>query len=190
MEIERIQLKGERYYLKTLLPEDVSDKYVSWLNDPEVNRFLEVRFTVSNIENTRQWVSNFDNDNNYLFGIYTMDGDEHIGTITLHINPIHKTAEWGYLIGEKEYWGKGASIEAISLLFDYAFDELGIRKICGGAYINNIFSIINFKKLGLKQEGIRKKHCIFGDKYVDGVLYAVFKEDWEARRKAKLKKEE
>ena len=190
MQMERIELRGERYYLKTLLPEDVSDKYVSWLNDSEVNRFLEVRFTESNIENTKQWVSNFDNYNKFLTGIYTIDGDEHIGTITLQINHIHKTAEWGYLIGEKQYWGKGASIEAITLLFDYAFDELGIRKISGGAYINNVLSIINFKKLGFKQEGLRKKHCKLGDEYVDGVLYSVFKEDWDARRKTMHKKED
>lgn len=174
---------GKRYYLKTLLPEDVTDRYVNWLNDPEVNRYLEVRFTKSTFESTKEFVSSFDNESKYIFGIYSLDSNQHIGNIALYINSYHNTASYGYLIGEKEYWGKGAAIEAITLMLDFAFKKLNIRKVWGGAYLSNVYSIFNFKKLGFVQEGRLRQHNIDEGKLCDGLIFGILKEEWLSRAK-------
>ncbi len=178
-----LKLIGEKYYLKTLLPEDVTDKYVSWLNDPEINRFLEVRFIKSTLENTREFIGSFDNNNKYIFGIHSLNNDMHVGNITLYKNTQHNTACFGYLIGEKEYWGRGAALEAITLLLDFAFEKLNIRKVWGGAYLKNIPSIFNFKRLGFLQEARLRKQCLDEDKYYDTLMFGIFKEEWETRGK-------
>ena len=184
----KIELRGEDFYIKTLLAEDVTEKYVGWLNDPEVNQFLEVRFSKSTIESVKEWVSQFDIENKYLFGIYTILEDNHIGNITLYVNKDHQTAVKGYLIGEKQYWGKGAAEEANSLLIQYAFKVLKLRKINGSCYINNIGAIWNYKRLSYKKEGHKKKQVLFKDCFIDVVDYAIFPEDWYAHCKKRGKK--
>jgi RimJ/RimL family protein N-acetyltransferase len=185
-EIEKIELRGQRYYLKTLLPEDVSDQYLNWLHDPEVTQFLEVRLTTHSLESLCEWVAHFDSKRKYLFGIYTVERDEHIGTATLYdIDRYHGTANYGYMVGEKRFWGKGVIVEIVSLLFDFAFVRVGVRKITTGAYAEHIASIINYKKLGLKQEAHLKAHLRLEERFVDQVIFSIFKEEWEDKRRSK-----
>jgi RimJ/RimL family protein N-acetyltransferase len=183
IEIEKIELRGQNYYLRTFRPEDVSQRYLNWLHDTEVTRFLEVRLSTHTLESLREWVSDFDSKRKFLFGIYTIEDDAHIGTATLYdIHSYHGTANYGYLVGEKQFWGKGVVVEIVSLLFDFAFGQLGVRKITTGSYINNIASVVNYKKLGLKQEACLKGHLRLEERYVDQVLFSIFKEEWEEYR--------
>ena len=38
-------IRGERVILSQYYEKDVSEEYLSWLSDKEINRFLEARFT-------------------------------------------------------------------------------------------------------------------------------------------------
>ena len=176
--MDKIKLIGKNYYLENLQIDDVTERYVNWLNDPEVNRFLEVRFIKSTLENTRNYVETFDNKSRFLFGIYTMHDNQHIGNMALHINKNHNTADFGYLIGEKDYWGKSASKEAIILLLDYSFNTLNIRKVWGGSYAENIRSIPNFKKLGFVQEARLREDNFDGEKITDGLRFSILQREW------------
>ena len=145
--MDKIKLYGKRYFLETLLHEDVTERYVQWVNDHEVNRFLEVRFSKLDKESTKNYVKSFDNKTRFLFGIYTCKENIHIGNASLNINASHNIAEFGYFVGDKRYWGENAALEACYLLFEFGFNRLGLRKIWGGAYLTNINSIFNHKKI-------------------------------------------
>lgn len=108
--------------------------------------------------------------------------NQHIGNVTLYINVHHNTACFGYLIGEKEYWGKGAAIEAIRLLLDCAFNELKIRRVWGGAYLKNVKSIFNLKRLGFTQKGRLRKHQVDRNEYCDTLLFGMLREEWLTNR--------
>jgi len=115
------RLSGEKIYLQILKEQAVTPTYLGWLNDPEITKFLEVRHTPQTMEGLCQWVAQFDQKQRYLFGIFEAESEEHIGTATLYdMNTIHRTAHYGYLIGNKEYWGGGVALEALTLLFDFA----------------------------------------------------------------------
>lgn len=146
--------------------EDVSDNYVSWLNDPEVNRFLESRFQRQDIESVKKFVAICDSSQDtFLFGIRSKAlGGMHVGNIK--IGPIdnhHGLAEIGLLIGERAVWGKGVGTDSIKLVTQFAFNELGIRKITAGCYQSNFGSKRAFEKAGFKVEGIRERHFILND---------------------------
>jgi len=178
-----VTLDGQRYRLHTLLPDDVTARYVSWLRDPEVTRFLEVRLNAPTLEGVREWVAGFDHARRYLFGIYARDSGQHLGTVTLYDwHPYHGTAYYGYMLGEREYWGRGVMTEVLTLLFDFAFDTLGVRKLNAGAYVENIASIVNFQKMGLHPEGVLRQQLRLDDRYVDEVLYGIDREQWAAHK--------
>ena len=105
MEFNNI-IEGERIFLRRLTEEDASEDYVRWMNDPEINQYLESRFYTQTIESTKAFIRSVTNDNNYQFGIFDKATGRHIGNIKLGgINFHDKSADIGFLIGEKSFWG-------------------------------------------------------------------------------------
>lgn len=154
----RIQspLVGKRLSLRCLDPSDASHNYLEWLQDPLVNKYLEVRFNPpANVIDLEGFiVSNNKSDDTLLLGIFLLDENRHIGTIKLGpINPYHERANIGLLIGDKNEWGKGYATEAILLFREYAFNTLNLKKLCAGFYSGNEGSRHAFHKAGFIEEG-------------------------------------
>lgn len=167
-------LQGERIFLRRLTEDDASEDYVNWMNDPEINQYLESRFYTQTIESTKAFIRSVTNDNNYQFGIFVKGTGKHIGNIKIGcINHHHKYADIGFLIGEKAYWGKGIATEAIKLATDFAFNTLGLHKLWGGAYSPNLGSIKAFMKNGYQQEGIKRSQYLCHGEYVDDIMYGI-----------------
>ncbi|SFT90692.1 Protein N-acetyltransferase, RimJ/RimL family [Pseudoalteromonas sp. DSM 26666] len=162
-------------YLNSLTLEDVSLKYLSWLNNPQVNQFLETRFETQSIESISDYIQKSLNTNNeYLFAIRTIEGNEHIGNIKLGpINNNHKIGDISLFIGDTNFWGKGVAVEAINTITKFAFEQLDLYKISAGAYAENTASTKAFIKAGYKKDGIRKNHFLFQDKYSDLVYVSI-----------------
>lgn len=167
-----IEVKGEHILLRRLTEEDVSDDYVSWMNDTEINQYLESRFFKQTIESTKAFIRSVTNDNNYQFGIFLNESGKHIGNIKIgSINHYHRYADIGFLIGDKSYWGRGIATEAVRLATDFAFNTLKLHKLWGGAYSPNIGSIKAFLKNGYQQEGVKKNQYLCRGQYVDDILF-------------------
>jgi RimJ/RimL family protein N-acetyltransferase len=161
-----------RIELFLLTPGGVTQYYVSWLNDPEINQFLESRFTVHTIQTTRDFVETIlASPNNLFLGIRDRALGRHVGNIKL--GPIdwhHETAEVGILIGDREAWGKGIASATISMATAIARSRLSLRKLTAGCYVSNVGSRRAFEKAGFVVEGIRKEQCLLNGKPEDVVL--------------------
>lgn len=165
-------LYGERIYLRRLTEDDATEDYVRWMNDPEINQFLESRFYTHTIESTKAFIRSVTNDNNYQFGIFIKENNKHIGNIKIgSINNYHKFADIGFLIGEKNYWGKGIATEAIGLATDFAFNTLRLHKLWGGLYSPNVGSLKAFQKNGYEQEGVKKSQYLLNGVYYDDIMF-------------------
>jgi RimJ/RimL family protein N-acetyltransferase len=170
MEIPTLQ--GEQIFLRRLTEDDATQDYVDWMNDPEVNQYLESRFYTQTVESTKAFIRSVTNDNNYQFGIFEKETGKHIGNIKVgSINHYHKYADVGFLIGDKSYWGRGIATEAIYLVSEFAFKTLKLHKLWGGAYSPNIGSMKAFLKNGYQQEGAKKNQYLCHGEYVDDVLF-------------------
>lgn len=62
------------------------------------------------------------------------------------------TAEVGILLGEKETWGQGYGPEALRLLLDYAYRDLGLRQISLCVHTTNARAIRAYEKVGFAAE--------------------------------------
>jgi [ribosomal protein S5]-alanine N-acetyltransferase len=158
--------------LKILTPDDVGNKYVSWMNDAEVLQYMESRGKAYTLGELQDYVRTMnDGSNNFMFGIYLKENDEHIGNIKIgNINHMHKFGDIGLIIGNKKVWGKGYALEAINLATGYAFNELKLNKIIAGIYANNIGSIRVFKKAGYQEAGTYKEQRLYDGVYVDEIM--------------------
>ncbi|KTD24310.1 putative N-acetyltransferase [Legionella lansingensis] len=136
---------------------DVTTSYVNWLNDPEINRYLESRFASHTLKSTQQFVSDCKaREHTLLLGIRCIELENmHVGNIKLEINRWHGLGEVGIMIGEKKAQGKGIATHAIKLLSIIARDELKLRKLTAGCYASNKASERAFVKAGFTVEGQR-----------------------------------
>src|SRR6266540_1825623 len=181
----RTRLEGPHFRLVPFDESMIDDRYLSWLVDPEVIRFLEVRHQPQTRETATAFVRSFDGPaEKYMWSIVPKDSDAHIGTCTLyHINRNHGSAEIGLLIGDRNYWGKGASEEAIGLLADHAFDTLGLHRLTGGSSAKNRGMNFTYRKIGFTLEGrMREAQRIRPGEYVDGYRWGLLADEWRARR--------
>jgi len=165
------KLKGEKIYLRAVYASDARPEYVRWLNDKEVNQFLESRFKRYSLGKLRQYILTASKDRDTLFlAIIRNEDNKHVGNIKL--GPIdwnHKVGEIGIMIGDKASWGKGYATASINLLAAYAFEVLRLHKLTAGVYENNIGSYKAFKKCGFFEEGKLIKHYLYEGKYIDGI---------------------
>jgi ribosomal-protein-alanine N-acetyltransferase len=158
--------------LFVLMPDHVSDAYVAWLNDPEVNRFLESRFDTHTIESTRSFVAAMHaSPDNLMLGIRSTALGRHVGNIKLGpISRRHGTGEVGILIGDRAAWGRGIATQAIAALSDIARTRLGLRKVTAGCYATNVGSQRAFEKAGYAVEGCRKAQYLLDGQPEDLVV--------------------
>ncbi|MEW6055166.1 MAG: GNAT family protein [Bdellovibrionota bacterium] len=162
-------LKGKRIYLREVKLTDVNDRYVSWLNDSEVTRYLEVRFHPQNLDTIAGFVAKMrESENEFLYAICLSSNDQHIGNIKLGpVNAHHRSADVSLFIGEKKCWGQGYAAEAIGLVTRFAFRELGLNKLRAGCYAGNEGSARAFERVGYRREGLLRGQVLCDGKETD-----------------------
>ena len=171
---ESLLLENDHIDLRPLTPKDITDEYVNGLNAPEVNRYLvDVRQCVQTWELVEKYVIlNLENPSSILFGIFIKNGQESfIGTIRVHeIDYFHYSATIGICIFDKRVWKKGYALQALHLVKDYLFEELGLHYLEAGVYANNINSINLFTRSGFI-EWFRVKDIF---RFIDGFEEAIY----------------
>lgn len=169
---------GDRVYLRTLEQSDITEEYRGWLNDYEVTHYLEVgRFPVS-IDEMRRWLEGFGDGNTaYALAIIDKPEDIHIGNVTLFdIDWTNLTGEVGIMIGRKDYWRKGYGTEALRLTLEYAFQNLGLRKVLGSPVADRGTSME--ERVGYKVEGVLRQHVFIDGEYRDVIRLGAYRDDF------------
>ena len=83
------------------------------------------------------------------------------------------------MIGDKSEWRRGYASEAMRLRTDYAFMELGLRKVWTGVWLPNAGSRRALEKAGYRQCGLMRRHVFVDGQWHDVWLAEVLREDWE-----------
>ncbi|WAS04151.1 GNAT family protein [Gloeomargaritales cyanobacterium VI4D9] len=158
------KIETERLIFTPLTLNDVSNTYLEWLLDPEVNRYLEVRHYKHTIKSLYQYVENINsNCNNHFFKIIMKSTEEHIGNIKVSVED-YQVGDIGIMIGAKNYWGKGIGSESINAITNWAFNNLKLKKMKAGCYEQNLASLRAFLKCGYVVEGFLQSHVVIDGK--------------------------
>lgn len=150
----------------------ITKKYISWLNNKKLMQYSDRRHTLHNKKSCENYFNSFKGTQNRFFAIIDKKNKEHVGNITAIIDNKNNTADIGILVGEVN---QGYGLAAWNEMMKYLFSK-NIRKITGGAMINNKAMIKIFKKSKMKFEYIKKKQYLY--KYnmpVDFIGYYKFK---------------
>lgn len=171
-------LVGEHTKLVKFTERYVVAKYIDWLNDQRVNRFLcagrkplameDITMPNGNTEMRFAILSNLRSNEEKNVMVKGDEFAEYIGTISLNgIDWINRRAEVGYMIGQTSHWGCGIATEIIGLISDYAFNRLGLRKVEAGVVDGNVGSVKALEKNNFKKYGTVPQEYFLEGKYLD-----------------------
>lgn len=181
-------IETPRLVLRDIQINDISNEYLTWLNDPDVTRYLEIRHVPQTEKIVREYIeSKLENTfSTKHFGVYDNGGKRLVGTVTLpNINLYHSFADISFVIGHKEARHKGYATEAVHAVVHYMFSECGLYKLWAGYYDGNIASARVLEKNGFKVEGrIKNKLLDSSGKRVDHVIVGLTVEQYIAQNLA------
>ena len=173
---------GELVTLAPLRREDIPT-YTRWFQDYEVQRLLMPEVLVPFTSETEEsWYESASRQTNgYTFGIRTLADDKLIGNCSLfEISLKNRSATFGIVLGEKDYWGKGYGTEATRLTMRFGFDELNLNRIQLEVYDFNPRARRAYEKAGFCHEGIRRQALFREGQYWDIEIMAILRDDWRA----------
>ena len=162
--------------LRLFAENNITDDYISWLNDPETVKYSNQRFVVHSKESSLEYYKSFENTSNLFISIDDEVSGDSIGTMTVYMYSMHGTAEVGILIGNKEYLNKGAGKNSWYCLISFLVATVGLRKIFAGTLSCNLPMIKIIEGSGMKEDGVFSLHEIVDGKYYDVINYAIYKD--------------
>ena len=173
---EAVVASGRLVDLRPVSEADVTPAYVAWLNDPEVNQYLETRFASHSLDDVSRYVREQRAAAAAVFlAIIRRADGRHVGNLRIGaIDRHHASATVALIIGDKNAWGQGIGTDAIAAATAYAFGALQLDKLTARCYATNRGSIRAFEKAGWRVEGVqRRQFTDSGGTRVDGVWLGI-----------------
>jgi len=162
----------------TLRPFDtnvhLTERYVAWLNDPDVVRYSEQRHRTHSLESCRAFVAGFNNGPSRLWAIERTADGLHIGNIHADIDSANRLADVAVLLGAREVWGQGYGLEAWNAVLDWLLGSGGIRKAVAGCMQSNAAMVRIMAHSGMVPDGTRSAHYLLNGNPEDIIFCARF----------------
>jgi ribosomal-protein-serine acetyltransferase len=96
------------------------------------------------------------------------------------IEPVNRVCEIGYWLGHG-HQGYGIMTRCVSRLIRHAFEDLDLNRIAIPVAVGNTRSRAIPERLGFRAEGVMREAEWLYDHFVDHVLYALVRSDWDGR---------
>jgi diamine N-acetyltransferase len=175
--MEIFMLYGKRIRLRGNERSDLP-KFVEWLNDPDVRRYLLISLPISQVTEER-WFETMLNrppeEQSLAIEIKVNDDWRLIGNCGIFdINWRVRSAEVGIFIGDKSCWNKGYGTEVMRLLLHHGFDTLNLNRIFLRVDTENKGGIRAYEKAGFVHEArlcqANFRQGVYGDDFIMRLL--------------------
>ena len=178
---------GERIRLRRNERADIS-RFVVWLNDPEVRRYLSMTIPIS-MANEEQWFENMlklpAQEQPFAIEIRKTPPEQEteewqmIGNCSfMGVDHTARSAEVGLFIGDKSCWNKGYGTEVMRLLLSFGFGTLNLNRIFLRVDEDNQGGIRAYEKAGFVHEGRLRKATYRDGQYHDVLIMSVIRFEW------------
>lgn len=172
-----MNIYGNKVVLRAMEKEDC-EMIRTMFNDPEIeNLVIGWAYPISKYAQEK-WYETHYNDDDFRF-VIEVPGEGAIGVATLtDIDWKNRMAYHGIKLAQCKQRGKGFGTDAVMAIMRYAFDELGLNRLNGSWFPENVPSKNMYMKCGWKEEGVRRNYIYKGGKYRDLVETGVLAEDY------------
>ena len=178
-------LETQKLILRNWREEDAED-IVEGLNDIEVSKWLVTVPFPYTAENARWFIryciENAEDKSSYQFAIELKSEKKVVGGTSLErVNAFHGTSGGGGIWINSKYQGYGCGTEAFGKRLEFAFDELGLRRLENGFFEGNIPSKKLQERFGYVVEGKKRSafKCMADGLYKDEYITGLLREEWK-----------
>lgn len=167
---------------RSLGPDDVTDRFVSWFSDAENMRYVHI-LAGSTHEEIFNYVGAFDNKTVFFVGLFVKRTGQLIGWRQIIYDAEHRRALLTLVIGEKDFQGRGINRELQPAFYEFLFVTLGVHKMFAEIFGGNVRSHRLAIAAGYELEGVLRDHFVAGDgQWRDISMYGMFEAGWRAKR--------
>lgn len=155
----------------------ITEKYVSWLNDPLVVRYSEQRHRNHTLKTCENYYFLQQNTPNYFLAI-EVERDKlfsHVGNIGVAVDLNNHTADMAILLGDRRVWGTGVGGRAWIAVMRTLMYTLGFRVITAGTMSVNEPMLALLKRSGMEIDGSTPERFLWEGKVVDMVMASIRK---------------
>jgi RimJ/RimL family protein N-acetyltransferase len=159
--------------------EDDFEQWASWFNSKEITRFLEQGKYPNTIALQKEFYENASATGRLLLMIKTK-AEKLLGVISLSEIDYEKSrCQIALVCPEKTKSAPVASLEAMSLMTDHAFQRLGLERVWAGQAYPGLLAWTNqLEVIGYKAEGFQRNGFQHGMFESDGVFISIVKQDY------------
>ena len=146
-----------------------------WRNDSRIWRWTR-QSDLINWEDHLKWFGSI--ENNPKIKMYMIcDEEGSIGVCGLtSIDMIHRHAEFSLYIDPDKH-RRGFATQSLKTLLAHGFENLGLKSIWGETFEDNPAQFL-FKKIGMKEEGVRREFYFKQGLYWDAILFSMLDADY------------
>lgn len=168
-----------RTYLELIIKTDL-DWIHELLSIPEVDRFNTLGIPANQSETMaiiEPSIAANQTSKSFTLGVKKRTDDMPIGLVGIIPNkPKYQSAEV-YFKYFPHSWNQGYGTEVLNGLIDYCFDTLNLQRVEAGCAVENFASKKVMEKVGMTQEGRRRKTLPLANGWSDHFDYAILNTD-------------
>lgn len=173
-----IRLESPNYILRTIVHADVSDGWTRWLEDPRASRMLNASPRRFSIEELKTYIDAFDGDRRHILGMFTKPDERLVGITTLTFNAAKDEFLVNVLTGNPGDRGKGARTETRIVLYQYLFEELGMKRAHASTLALNVDNVHSMERRGWRLVGTSKRPSVNDGSVLELKSYVLDRDTW------------
>lgn len=172
-------IKAKELIFRKPTADDI-DQLLVLKNDEESALLLGGVHSEYSREDIARWIE-FHNGRNDELVLVVEDSleDKLIGHVGLYkIDTIARKTEYGILIADKDYKGRGIGTLCTRTITNYAFNELGMHKVTAEVLTENKASVAMFTKCGYTIDGTLRDDVYKNGRYYDVYAMSILKDEF------------
>jgi len=147
---------------------------LSWRNHPDVRRYMYTQHEITLTEHQSWFKQASANPHKHL--LIFEAGSTPQGFVQMTLLGASPVAEWGFYASPDAPKGTGRRMGKTALR--YAFEHIGLHKLCGQALVYNEPSVRFHCSLGFQQEGLLRDQHYDGKCFHDVFCFGLLNSEW------------
>lgn len=187
---ENYVLENERILLRPLLSSDIENLLLFAINEPDLWQYSLVQ--AIGREGLEKYIAtaiaNRNAEKEYAFIVYDKIVNAYAGSTRFYdFQLLQKNVQLGYTWYGKKFQGTGINSHCKFLMFQFAFEKLGIERIELRADFDNKKSICAMQKIGCTAEGVLRQNGYKPDgTRRDSIVFSILRNEWDCTIKNRL----
>lgn len=173
-----MEMKNElNVRLRKILESDL-EQIMYWRMLPEITRYMNTDPKLT-IEGQRRWYQNISESQTDYYWILEVDGEPAGVASLVEMDTASGKIHTGVYIAEKRKRSLQLTMELQWNLYDYAFEHLGMHKVCEEIFAENKAVVRILDMCGSKREGVLRDHVYKNGEYHDVIVRGILKDEWQ-----------